>query len=792
MGADYGRKLDRSTAALMSSATPIPLALPSLDEAQSAPPADAGQSRASLDTLVDCTQWKTGARGQRIASSQLVLSGLYCAACAGIIEAALKTVPGVELAQVNAASQRLLLHWNPALAQAASLLHAIEKAGYGAAPDVAAPARALRKAEHRKAIWRLFVAWFLMMQVMMLAAPAYLAAPGDLAPDLLHLMQWGAWVLTLPVMLFAAGPFFQSAWLQLRQRRLGMDMPVSLGLAVSFVASTGASFDPGGLFGHEVYFDSIAMFVAFLLTGRYLELRARHKVAVALESTLSQVPEMAERLNPDGTLSQVNVMELNQGDQVRVFAGQGFPADGMILHGLTEVDEALLTGESSPVAKTVGDGVVAGSINMAAPVIVQVQRVGADTRYESIKALMHSALTRRPEQLGLADRVAPLFLWGVLLLAGLGALAWSFIDPSRAIWVAVSVLIVTCPCALALATPSAWLAATGALARRGVLLQRLQVLDSLAQITHVVLDKTGTVTEDSMELLHSATLASGEQGPLLRRACALAQESRHPMAKALARACPVTPAETARWHGVIELPGRGLQAQDEQGRVWRLGSRIWVMDAVGEASEPAAPVTQEVQLAFGQPGVVALGLQFQETLRTDTVLAVSRLRKQGLELILLSGDVPARVLQLARRVGIENAQGGANPEAKLARISALQAEGHKVLMVGDGINDAPVLALADASMAMGQGALIAKAQADAIVLSERLMDIADARSLALRTRKVVRQNLTWAVLYNSACIPLALFGWLPPWAAGLGMATSSLLVVLNSLRLGRDVDLERC
>lgn len=772
---------------MSSSATPVSAGSCPSGEASNAPAVEAECQAADLDALTDCTQWKTGEHGARIACSQLVLSGLYCAACASIIETALLADPGVELAQVNAASQRLLVHWNPALTRATSILHSIERAGYGAAPDAAVPARALRKAEHRKAVWRLFVAWFLMMQVMMLAAPAYFAEPGDLAPDLLRLMQWGAWVLTLPVLLFAAGPFFQSAWLQLRRRRLGMDIPVSLGLAVSFVASTAATFEPGGMFGHEVYFDSITMFVSFLLAGRYLELRARHKVATALESVLSQVPDTAERLNADGTLSQVKVSELNLRDRIRVFAGQGFAADGEVIEGSTEVDEALLTGESRPVPKQAGDSIVAGSINLSAPVTVRVQRVGADTRYESIKALMHNAFTRRPEQLQLADQVAAFFLWGVLLLAGLGALSWSFIDPSRTVLVAVSVLIVTCPCALALATPSAWLAAAGALARRGVLLQRLQLLDSLTQVSHVVLDKTGTVTTDNMELLRAAELSSGEQGMLLRRASALAQSSRHPMSRALVRACPVTPDEVACWKGVIEIPGHGLQAVDERGRLWRLGSHDWVM---GETL-PSAPVSSEVQLAFGEPGVLALALEFQETLRPDATLAIARLREQGLHVSLLSGDTSERVLRIAKRAGIDNSQGGASPEAKLGFIAALQTKGHKVLMVGDGINDAPVMALADASMAMGQGALIAKAQADAIMLSERLIDIAETRLLAMRTRKVVRQNLTWAVLYNATCIPLALMGWLPAWAAGLGMASSSLLVVLNSLRLGREMNFER-
>ncbi|MBT9504751.1 MAG: cadmium-translocating P-type ATPase [Burkholderiaceae bacterium] len=747
----------------------------------SAPAAPAAPAGSGLGSLAECSQWQSSTDGQRLALSQLVLSGLHCAACAGIIESALRRQPGVLDAQVNAASQRLALQWSPVLTDAPALLRAINKAGYGAAPDVAAPALALRKAEHRKAVWRLFVAWFLMMQVMMLAAPAYLAEPGDMAPDLKLLMQWGSWVLSLPVMLFAAGPFFQAAWHQLRQRSLGMDVPVALGLAVSFIASTGATFDPGGLFGHEVYFDSLTMFVAFLLSGRYLELRARHRVADSLETALSQRPEMAQRLGADGRVSEVRIGELVVGDHVQVLAGQGFPADGLVLRGATEVDEALLTGESRPVPRHEGDAVVAGSVNLQSPVLVQVQRVGADTRLEGIKALMRGAMTRRPQQLRVADRVAAVFLWGVLLLAAAGALAWSQIDPSRVVWVAVSVLIVTCPCALALAAPSAWLAATGALARRGLLLQRIELLDSLATVTHVVLDKTGTVTEDSLELIAAEALDARP----LRLAAALARQSQHPLSRALARACPPEGPEQGLWTDVAEVAGCGLQARDADGKVWRLGAPAWVMPATPTDGSEAA------RLMFGPypaDGAPTLALHFQETLRADALLAVQRLQAQGLAVSLLSGDVAARVDEVAARLGIAQAVAGATPELKLAHVSALQAQGHKVLMVGDGINDAPVLAQADASVAMGQGALIAKAQADGFLLSGRLADISAARELALRTRRVVVQNLGWALTYNMACIPLALMGWLPPWAAGIGMAASSLLVVSNSLRLGRGLD----
>jgi P-type Cu2+ transporter len=714
------------------------------------------------------TEWD----GDAVATSQLRLSGMHCAACAGIIERALRAEPGVLAAEVHAAAERLQLRWNPQLVRLSQLLRAVARAGYEAVPDAAGPARLLRQREQRRALWRLFVAGFLMMQVMMLAWPIYVAAPGDMSADLQRLLNWGAWVLSLPLMLFAAGPFFTSAWQQLRQRRLGMDVPVTLGILVTFVASSVATFDPGGPFGHEVYFDSLTMFVSFLLAGRYLELRARHRVAEELERATVGLPDWVERIEPDGSSSRVSPAQLRVGDLLRVAAGQAFAADGRVEQGRSEADEALLSGESRPVPKTVGDAVVAGSLNLSGSLLMRVQRVGVDTRFDAIVRLMRKALTQRPAELRLADRVAGPFLWAVLVLAAGAALVWSQIDPQRAVWVAVSVLIVTCPCALSLAAPSAWLAAAAGLARRGVLLARLDMLERLATVDTVVLDKTGTLTEEGMALQQTWP---AEPGALIAEAAALARHSQHVFARALIAA--VTPA-SIEWHDVQELPGRGLQALDAAGRFWRLGSPAWV----GEGQ--VLPLT-EAQLCFGRPGAPALLLQFGEVLRRDAQQAVARLHEQGLRTLLLSGDAPERAAAMAARVGIGAVQGGASPEDKLAAVARLQAEGRRVLMLGDGINDAPVLARADASLAMGQGALIARAQADGVLLSGRLMDVALARELALRTRRVIRQNLGWAALYNAGCIPLALVGLMPPWVAGLGMAASSLLVVMNAYRLRR-------
>jgi Cu2+-exporting ATPase len=717
--------------------------------------------------------------GSGLAESSLQLSGLHCAACAGQIEAALAALDGVVDARVHAAASRATVRWDPRRTRPSALVAAVQATGYGAAPDTAGAVRALRRTEERQWLWRFFVATFCAMQVMMLATPVYVAEAGTLAPDLELLLHRSAWTLTLPVLLFSAAPFFVSAWTTLRRGRLGMDVPVALGIAVAFVASSGAAFDPTGLFGHEVYFDSLTMFVSFLLGGRWLEARARHRSMDAIERLAFAAPRAAWRLTPDGRTQAVAADALSPGERVRVPVGEAFPADGCVEEGVTTADESLLTGESRPVDKGVGAHAVAGSLNLGAPVVLRVERVGADTRFEQIAALMREALTRRPEALHTADRLAGPFLAAVLVLAGVAAWWWWPTDPTQAVRVAVAVLIVTCPCALSLATPSALLAATSALARRGVLLRRVEALESLARVRHVMLDKTGTVTDTQPELRSVVACVSGLDDAaveaLADRAASLASVSTHPLSRALVAARPG--AAPVAWRELRELPGLGLEAVDEAGLCWRLGApRWWGAAEVGVAS-----------VCFGPPQRPHIALHFDETLRADAREAVQALQHEGLTVTLLSGDEPQRVLRLAERLGLGpgDAIAAATPERKLEALRAAQADGRAVAMVGDGVNDAPVLAQADVSFALAQGAQIARQAADAVLLSGRLGEVAHAVRLAHRTRRVMQQNLAWAAFYNAACVPLALVGWLPPWAAGLGMALSSLLVVGNSLRLAR-------
>ena len=745
-------------------------------------PALAPSVAAALDddaSLADCTRWSIRPDGTREAVTLFALQGLYCAACAGLIENAVSAVPGVSQAEVNAASNRMTVTWSPPQARASMLIDAVQRAGYRAWPAQSQDARSALRAEARGALWRLFVAGFCMMQVMMLTTPIYLASPGEIAPDLLALLRWSAWMLSLPVLLFSSGPFFSGAWRALRQRRIGMDVPVALGIAITFVAGTGATFEPGGMFGHEPYLDSLTMFVTFLLAGRWLELRARARSTEALDALLQRLPDSVERLAADDSVESVPLMRLRPGDRVRVAAGQAFPGDGALLQGRTQVDEALLSGESRPVERAVGDAVVGGSINLGAPVIMRLDRVGEGTRYREIVDLVQRALAERPAMVRAADRLAGPFLWAVLLLAALAVAVWSVIDPSRAVWIGVSVLIVTCPCALSLAAPAALLSAAGALARRGVLVQRLDAFETLAQTDVACFDKTGTLTQDRLVLAATQVSPQADGAELRARAASLAALSRHPLSIALARALPAAQRE---WLRVSERPGQGIEAEDTAGRLWRLGRPSWVdrADAPDEATRPT--------VACGRLGGDAderIRFEFDEALRPDAAAAVQALRAQGLDVRMLSGDAAGSVQAVASALGIAGAQAGASPAAKLGAIAGWQAEGRRVLMVGDGLNDGPVLARADVSFALSHGSALAQQRSDFIVLGSRLGEVPAARALAQRTRRVVRQNLGWAAFYNAACVPLALVGWLPAWAAGAGMALSSLAVVTNALRLAR-------
>jgi Cu2+-exporting ATPase len=657
---------------------------------------------------------------------------------------------------------------------------AAAQAGYRALPANDAHAHERRRHEARQMVWRVSVAGMCMMQVMMYATPSYVTAPGEISPNLIGLLRWASWVLSLPVMVFSCKPFFVNAWRDLKQRQISMDLPVALGMLIAFVVSSLGTFDPEGLFGSEVYFDSLTMFVFFLLTGRWLELRMRDKTAGALEAVMNRLPDQVVRQVGD-QWQRVSIRKLVVGDVIEVLPGQAFAGDGVLIAGHSEVDEALLTGESRPLTRGVGDAVIAGSHNLSGRVLVRITQVGAATRFAQIVNLMESASVTKPQVAVLADRWAKPFLWGVLIAASASAWYGWQQSPAHAVMVAVSVLVVTCPCALSLATPSAMLAAAGALARGGVLVRRLSALQRLTEVDTVIFDKTGTLTRDDFTVssVHVRDGVSPQQAVFL--ASALARQSIHPVSRALvAYARQTMPAQDAvlELQGFEEKSGQGLQARlqrDGQTMDLRLGSAAF-------CGAPALS-SDQLQVSLADAHGWMATFELNEALREDAAAIVKSLQDKGLDVRILSGDGVAAVQRVARALHVESARGLCTPQDKLQQLQTLQKQGHRVVMVGDGLNDGPVLSGADVSFALGQAVPLAQAQADFVLLGGQLRDLLNAWQHSTLTMKIVRQNLVWALVYNLACIPLALLGMLPAWAAGLGMATSSLVVVLNALRL---------
>jgi Cu2+-exporting ATPase len=732
---------------------------------------------AALDERGEWEGFSTPAAGQPgWWESVLAVSGMHCAACSLTVEEVLGALPGVRRADVNGPAALARLVWSPAQSRPSEWLAALTRAGYGALPAGDVLAAQPRRQATRMMLWRWLVAGFCMMQVMMYALPAYVATRGDLTPDIARLLLWASWILTLPVVLFCCQPFFASAVRDLRHARLGMDVPVALGVLIAFGASTASTFGDGG---GGVWFDSVTMFVFFLLSGRLLESRLRDRTAGALEALMRRLPQTVERAAADGRFERVAVRRLAPGDRIRVLPGEVIPADGTVEAGRSQVDEALLTGESKPLPRSPGLAVIAGSHNLSATLEVRVLRTGGETRYAAIVALMEQASLDKPRSAQVADRIAGPFLLLVLASSAAAAAWWWPSGSAHAIGVAVAVLIVTCPCALSLATPAATLAAAGALARKGVLVRRLQALDACGRIDCVVFDKTGTLTEDRFGVSRVVTRAGADVVLAGQRAAALAAQSLHPASRAIASSFV-----HGQWTAanVVERSGEGVSG-DVAGpgcaaAPLRLGSASFC-----GAPDAEAVAGLQVHLADGHGWLATFDLD--ETLRGDAAAAVQELKRLGVRVQMLSGDRGEAVARLAQRAGIADYRSGCSPEDKLAQVRALQEQGLRVAIVGDGMNDAPALACADVSVALGEAVPLAQARADVVVPGGQLLAVAAALRQGRRARHIVRQNLAWAALYNAVCVPLAIAGAMPPWLAGLGMAASSLLVVLNSARLSR-------
>lgn len=673
--------------------------------------------------------------------ASLILEHVRCAACLWLIEQVLRRHPGVTHASVNYATQRAQVRWDAARTSLASIVAAIRSVGYDACPYDPRTQDEVERRERRAALWRLFVAGFGAMQVMMYAFPAYV---DDVGPEAAQVMRWASLLITLPVLVFSCAPFFSGAARELAQRRIGLDTPIALGLGFGFAASAWATVSGSG----EVYFDSISMLAFLLLGARYLEAAARRRAARALDPLL--------RVGAAAAFSRDQI--------VTVAPGERIPADGVVVEGASSADESLLTGESRPVAKRAGDELVGGSVNLEQPLVMRVTRAGADTRAAAIARLAERGAASKPRLVESAERVARQLTW-VIVLTAIAAGLYSA-NP----WVSVAVLVVACPCALALAAPIVLTRASGALLARGVLLAGARALEALDRATDVVLDKTGTLTSGKLSVTRTHPLADLNGTACLELARALEASSRHPLARAFAGE------STVQVQAPRDFPGRGIEGL-VAGRRVRIGSADFCEDLGLASLETKA---SRVYLA-DEAGWLA-AFELADSPRAGVSQLMSDMKARSLTMHLASGDRAEVVRALARELGIEHCTGAMSPEDKYRYVEALQRAGRVVAMAGDGLNDAPVLARADVSFAMGSGADAAQLKADVVVIGDSLESVARTFRVARRAMRLVRQNIAWAIAYNAIALPLAAAGLIGPWEAALAMGASSLVVLLNALR----------
>ncbi|MDH5226140.1 MAG: heavy metal translocating P-type ATPase metal-binding domain-containing protein [Gammaproteobacteria bacterium] len=708
-------------------------------------------------------------------SITVLLEGLRCSACSWLADRALHLQSGVLDVSVNPATARARLVWNPDKCRLGDLLRVLDSVGLRPHPLAGEPAEQLALLERRTALKRLAVAGFGMMQVMMFALPLYVAHSSGMDPGMREFFRLVSMLVSIPVALYSGWPFYQGAWHALRARSVSMDVPVTIGIVIAFVASVWSA-----LTGHgEVYFDSVTMFVFFLSLGRYVEMVARHRAGSVADALARLAPVTARRLRAAQT-EDVQAIDLQPGDEMLVRTGEIFAADGVVAEDVEgRVDESMLTGESTAIAKGRGATVRAGTQNLGVPLRVQVTAVAGATVLSGIVALLERAQAERPRLARAADRAAAWFLSRILVGAALVFAAWWFVDPAQALPATIAVLVVTCPCALSLATPAVLAAATADLAKRGVLVAHSDAFETLARATHVLWDKTGTLTRGLVRVEEIQPLRGDTPEACFALAAALEQRSEHPIAKAFAASGIAQ--HTAG--DVVVTAGSGVEGTVD-GRRLRIGTREFAAGLAANGDVHDAQ-SSSGSIFLGDAGGLLASFRLTDPLRSEAASCVQQLQQLGLASAIVSGDEASAVTRIAERSGIARFDARLTPQAKVERLQALQAEGAVVIAIGDGINDAPLLKGADVAIAMGGGSALAQTSADLILVRDSLDQLPGVVQIARRAQRIVRQNLGWSIAYNLAALPLAALGLVPAWVAAIGMSLSSVFVVLNAMRVAQ-------
>ena len=713
--------------------------------------------------------------GKAVREASLILEGIVCAACVWLNEHHIKQRTGVLEFRINYTTHRASLKWDNHHIQLSEILKEITNIGYQAHPFDAGRMEALQKEEKSKALRRIAVAGIGMMQAMMAAIALYIGALSDMDDNMTQLLRWVGLIITTPVVFYSARIFFLSAWRDIKRRQLGMDVPVAIAIAAAYLASIWATVTHSG----EVYFDSVTMFTFFLLVGRFLEMGARHKSGQVADELIRLTPVTATRIeNEQHALVAVN--ELSLGDLLLVKPGEIIPTDGVVIEGQSTVNESLLTGESLPVTKKIKGTLMGGTHNIESPLTMRVNKLGDSTVLSSIVRLLERAQSEKPRLARIADRFAAWFV-GIILIIALSVFSfWWFNDAANAFWVTLSVLVVTCPCALSLATPAALTTATGALTEKGILTTRGHALETLANVTHLFFDKTGTLTQGHLVVTDVLSLSDVPIEQCKQFAAGLELVSEHPIAKALQTE------KMTRFENLKAEAGRGVEGVFNH-QHYRIGTAQYIAEIAGELTEAQqgidASQTQGSCVYLGRDSKWLAKFQLDDSIRQEAGEAIRAIQAMGINVTLLSGDKQCVVDDVAAKLGIADALGELLPEQKLHYLQQAQQQQHIVAMIGDGVNDAPVLAGAQVSIAMGEGAQLAQVSADMVLLSEKLTLLPEAIEKAREMQRIIKQNFAWAIVYNVLAIPLAAAALLAPWMAALGMSFSSLIVVLNALRL---------
>ncbi|MCG3764694.1 cadmium-translocating P-type ATPase [Vibrio cincinnatiensis] len=696
----------------------------------------------------------------------LSLEGVSCAACAWLIEKHMLKQSGIEEVSVNTLTHRARLIWDPTKTKLSSLITQLQSLGYKASPFEQDDQEQAYHRATRQYLYRIGVAGIASMQVMMVAIALYLEVFSDLDEAFKHYFRIVSLFFATPVMLYSAWPFYANAWRSVKARAPSMDIPVSIAMIMAYVASIVATVNQSG----EVFYEAVTMFAFFLLLGRYFEMKARREASAHSANLLKLVPTFAAL--SDGT--QVPVRELKVGDKLRVLPGESIPADGEIISGQIYVDESMLTGESVPVAKARGDAVFAGTLNGDESFDMQVTKNKADSMISHIVRMQDNAQMSKPRIAEIADIISRYFVIATLVIGAGTWLFWHFYRPEDAFWIMLSVLVATCPCALALATPTAITCATSRLSHFGILLRKGHVFETLCRVNHFIMDKTGTLTEGRVEIsrtqVHDLRFTPQQCQAM---AASMEQYANHPLAKAFTSFSD----SEYQVEQVENVIGSGLQGI-YQGLPICLGSATFALSALDFANQKQEPDC----LYLSYDGQLIASFYYQDPIRRDSLAMVSAFKKSGIHLTLLSGDNALNAQRVADEMGIEEVIANVSPEQKLHYLHSLPDDSI-TLMIGDGINDAPTLAGAHLSVAMGGGTDVAKASSDMVLLNDKLSNVLKARELAFKTRKIIKENLWLSLFYNLLILPLAIMGYVPPYIASLGMSVSSVVVIANSMRL---------